>query len=581
MNGSANKPWFYAIKFFIILIPIGLFWWVNRVLETEPTWNWILLLMALVGALPLGHWIFPNYEPTLKGVLFILLTGVGLWVARFGLTFHLGLTIFFLLTVIVVALIGLLVRRPEDTANLALMAFGLLFAIVIANIGSGFVLRGLEAAAAAESAAILDSLTAGEEIAAELEPEATPKPTIPLEPTATPDSIATPTVQPTPEPTRPIAGFGYLEWIEDNGEPDWVQHTGFGPRVNSTARAYMYDVNGNIVYDTALTYNGKGYRGPEASYDKPDNTYRILIIGDSFVESIQVPYEKTFQALLQDQLNEVGTSDKQYEVIAMGRTGWGTVHETAYYQIEGYKYSADLVILMFYVNDVADNFPRFFYPNINNTNFEFVFERDFIQILDTEKQPLPPNNGRKLYNALPAWIQNRNISQLYINMIDPAVPVMTPGGPMTRVHPQFYIYVSEPEIEGYPEAWDRTAEALRILAEGTAFNGSQLAVVPIFLGDDMVENISNWFPEETAGWEWNPAEPEERLDAILSRYPAAEMWPLRPYYEAYAGDEEIFRQIYLPEDFHFNELGHVWTADALFGHLENEGIVEQQGEGYE
>ena len=564
---------FYILKTLVLLLPAALFWWVNSVIQTLPTWSWILLAIVVCLAVPARIWLPSSWNRVGQIGCVLLLTAIGLWLARLTLTFHLGFTLFFLMTIAVILFLGLWLGEMADLTNFGLMLFGLVMAVVFANLGARILLNGQAAAELAEGplAEILPTATPTISSAETLDVTPTPLP-----PTATSDPLVTPTVTPTPVPTRPIAGFGYLEWEVDNGEADWVQHTGFGPRINSRAHAYMYDVNGNLVYETWPEYNGKGYRGPEVAYEKPEDTYRILIIGDSFVEAIQVDYEKTFQALLQEQLNAFDTPERRYEVVAMGRTGWGTVHEAAYYQIEGYKYQADLVILLFYVNDVADNYPRFFYPNINNTNFEFVFERDFIQILDTNKQPLPPNNGRKLFNALPDRMRQSGLGEFAIGIIDPAVPVVTPGGPMTRVHPQFYIYVDSPEVEGYAEGWRRTGEALRIMAEGVAFNGGQLAVVPVFLGDDMVENISNWFPEQTEGWVWNPAEPEERLTEILDRYPEAELWPLRPYYNEYANGEEIFKQIYLPEDFHFNELGHVWTADALMAYLVEKGILESR-----
>jgi lysophospholipase L1-like esterase len=407
-----------------------------------------------------------------------------------------------------------------------------------------------------------------------LEPTTTPPPS----PTATPSPTAGPNVTPeptpTPAPTRPIAGFGYLDWVEDNGEAEWTNLTAYGPRVDSVAHAYMYDVNGEIVYDNIVEYNGKGYRGPEASYEKPDDVYRILIIGDSFVEAIQVPYEETFQAQLQARLSEQDTAERRYEVVAMGRTGWGTVHETVYYQVEGYKYDADLVILMFYINDVADNFPRFFYPNVNDTNFDFVFGEDGIQILDTNEEPLPPNRPRLLYNALPTFLKESKLARLLIRLADPPVPVQTPGGVMTRVHPQFYIYVAEPPVEGYEEGWQRTADTLNILADSVEANGSELAVMPIFLGQEMVTNVSNWFPELTAGWQWDAGLPEQRLREILGGRDVL-LWSTRPYFEEYAEEAggEVYNLFYLPEDGHFNAQGHEVTYEAVYGWLVEAGLV--------
>jgi lysophospholipase L1-like esterase len=339
----------------------------------------------------------------------------------------------------------------------------------------------------------------------------------------------------------------------------------------------MLDADGHLVYDTTVEFNSKGARGPEVSYDKPEDVYRILIIGDSFVEAIQVDYAQTFYALLQDELAQHNTPARRYEVVALGRTGWGTLQEYLYYHVEGHKYNADLVILLFYINDVADNYPRFFYPGINNTNFDYVFEGDGVQIVDTNRAPLPPNAPRKLYNALPKFLRETNLARLYVRLGDPPPPVLTPGGVMTRVHPQFYIYVTDPEPEGYDEGWWRTERALTLLANDVHQDGGQLVVVPVFIGAEFIQNVSGWFPEIVAGWQWDDGLPEKRLSAILDDLPAA-LVPTRPVYEAYAQSigGQVYDLIFLPEDRHFNALGHQLTKDTIYNYLVEQGIVSKE-----
>ncbi len=344
--------------------------------------------------------------------------------------------------------------------------------------------------------------------------------------------------------------------------------------MNARARAYMLDADGRLVYDTLVEINGKGARGPEVDYAKPDDVYRILIIGDSFVEALQVDYEQTFYALLQAELAKHNTPEQTYEVVALGRTGWGTLQEYLYYHVEGYKYQPDLVIVLFYINDVADNYPSFFYPGINNTNFEYVFEGDSVRIVDTNNEPLPPNAPRRLYNALPTLLRKTNLARLYVRLGDPPPPVLTPGGVMTRVHPQFYIYVTDPKPEGYDEGWRRTARALELLADETQQNGSQLVVVPVFIGAEFIQGVSGWFPDLVAGWQWDDGLPEERLGDILDDLPAT-LVPTRPTYEAYAQSAggQVYDLIFLPEDRHFNTLGHRLTKDAIYNYLVEQGIV--------
>jgi hypothetical protein len=105
-----------------------------------------------------------------------------------------------------------------------------------------------------------------------------------------------------------------------------------------------------------------------------------------------------------------------------------------------------------------------------------------------------------------------------------------------------------------------------ILANAVEEDGAELAVVPIFLGEEMVTNVSNWFPELTEGWQWDAGLPEHKLAEILEGSEVM-LWPLRPYFEAYADDlgGEVYNLFYLPEDGHFNALGHERTSWAIYG----------------
>jgi len=49
--------------------------------------------------------------------------------------------------------------------------------------------------------------------------------------------------------------------------------------------------------------NSYGYRDKEWSLKKPPNTYRIAVLGDSFVEAFQVETKRTFLTLTEKQLN--------------------------------------------------------------------------------------------------------------------------------------------------------------------------------------------------------------------------------------------------------------------------------------
>jgi len=100
--------------------------------------------------------------------------------------------------------------------------------------------------------------------------------------------------------------------------------------------------------------NSKGLRDYEYNYQKTSGTFRILALGDSFTEGMQHPLEVTWTKLLEKQLNDRGDGI-HYEVINAGLGGIGTSKEYLFFTHEGYRFSPDMVILLFYRNDIEEN----------------------------------------------------------------------------------------------------------------------------------------------------------------------------------------------------------------------------------
>ena len=52
-----------------------------------------------------------------------------------------------------------------------------------------------------------------------------------------------------------------------------------------------------------MQINREGLRDVEHQYAKPPGVFRILVLGDSFVEAMHVPLESTFPRRLEERLN--------------------------------------------------------------------------------------------------------------------------------------------------------------------------------------------------------------------------------------------------------------------------------------
>jgi lysophospholipase L1-like esterase len=99
-----------------------------------------------------------------------------------------------------------------------------------------------------------------------------------------------------------------------------------------------------VQFDT----NSKGLRDREFSYEKPPGKLRIVMLGDSLTVGWGAKFDQTFSKRIERMYADRGI---QAEVIDTGVGNYNTIQEVEYYLTEGYKYSPDIVVLNFFVND--------------------------------------------------------------------------------------------------------------------------------------------------------------------------------------------------------------------------------------
>jgi hypothetical protein len=100
-------------------------------------------------------------------------------------------------------------------------------------------------------------------------------------------------------------------------------------------------------------YNSEGFRDE----DFPPTTaagVRILLLGDSFVESLEVPYEQTFHERVEEELKRA--VDDSCVVINISSQGYSTAQELLAYRKFREQLHPQIVLLAFYSgNDFEDN----------------------------------------------------------------------------------------------------------------------------------------------------------------------------------------------------------------------------------
>lgn len=122
---------------------------------------------------------------------------------------------------------------------------------------------------------------------------------------------------------------------------------------------FGYDPNSGHKYVNRFRWNALGYFDHDHDLLKAKDVRRVVVVGDSFVEAIQVPLDKTFHKLLEQMLNRSSDSASatKFEVIALGNSGTGQVEHLRTLRSFGLSYHPDLVIVALCSNDFCDDDP--------------------------------------------------------------------------------------------------------------------------------------------------------------------------------------------------------------------------------
>ena len=106
-------------------------------------------------------------------------------------------------------------------------------------------------------------------------------------------------------------------------------------------------------YSYPFTTNSLGLKDKEIALEKPEGVFRVLVVGDSYVEGWGVAQEEGFVKVAERILNWQG---KKVEVINAGVSSYSPILELEYLRASGLVLEPDLVIMMVDPNDMHDEF---------------------------------------------------------------------------------------------------------------------------------------------------------------------------------------------------------------------------------
>jgi len=156
-------------------------------------------------------------------------------------------------------------------------------------------------------------------------------------------------------------------------------HTRYIPGKGTTHIPHAYYRHNKEGFSEGY-FNSHGFRDYERAYEKSPGVFRILVLGDSYIEAFQVELENSFSAQLENILNDSRAFASRVEVLALGQSGFGTADEYLRYLNFGLLYDPDLVVLAFFTGNDFRNNSKFI--NRESIGFYYRFDSYHNLILD-------------------------------------------------------------------------------------------------------------------------------------------------------------------------------------------------------
>jgi lysophospholipase L1-like esterase len=341
--------------------------------------------------------------------------------------------------------------------------------------------------------------------------------------------------------------------------------------------------------EVVLEINSHGLRDREYSYEKPPNTFRILVLGDSFTEAAQVNLEDAFHSIVEQRLNQENEPGLRFEVISAGVAGYGVTRSMVYYEEVGYRYDADLVLLAFYMgNDMQDDYQ----PLAQERPFPGIYREQFFRLTgEGELEPLVVEVESTL---APGAAQAQARSQSRVSRIDAWLfghlrfyyyvrPFLSEQVPFIRraLFALGFVESPAPVLPRYADvdaatfeaAWALEDALIARLSADAGQHGAGFAVIMIpdyvQIYPDALENDYPLFYPAMLD-DMDLGQTDRALLSILDRQGIAY---LRLYPVFQQARESGGAELYSASARHWNQAGHRLAADAIYEWLLDEGLV--------
>lgn len=300
-----------------------------------------------------------------------------------------------------------------------------------------------------------------------------------------------------------------------------------------------------------IKVNSKGLIDYEYNYSKPNDTERIIVLGDSYIAGQEVALGKIMSKKLEKMLNKNSNNDVKYEVINMGYGGFGPTAEAILFEKEGIKYSPDILIFNIYVGNDFTKIDFGTTAYIKNEAFN-----------DTYIKEIPTTTAKQRLNN---FIFRNYFTYSYIKKLIDEFRY----GKEDKLSQELVIYQKE-----YPKKIKENIERLEIilnhLKRYTDAENINLLVVLISTKQQVDKNkLAEMVSEYTMNESDLDIKKAQKIFLQFGFENNINMLDLLPSFEKRNRNNTFYFEI----DGHWNEKGHELAANLIYEKLINEGLI--------
>lgn len=287
---------------------------------------------------------------------------------------------------------------------------------------------------------------------------------------------------------------------------------------------------------------------PMSSPAKPAGTFRVLVLGDSFVQGYTVDRRDLFVDLLENWWQAEG---RKVDVVNVGTEGWSTDQEVAWFEKNGAAFQPDVVVICPYENDIYWS---------GQTHYRRFPKPRYTPFGDREQGVLQDPGAKP-------WYEHTAIGNTWSLWREPTVRWQPVEGRSLEMEHAAY-FKTPPSF--LVDAIARVRGALTALRHHCTSVGAKLVMVPIpnkaaiEAGARATLERSLRVPTDT----WSPDQPVDTFVGLAQEL-GIEVFDPRPGLRAAAAEG---KPLYYQRDWHFDPHGNHVFASLLHDEFERAGL---------